>query len=469
MSQTYHHSPNIKSEDDHHHHHRHHYDSNTITREKIETLFLLRMFDNVIIQCLTLLNGNQYMDMESNNNNNGSGNNTTTKKINSLLEMTDGLQHSCAESSSSSSLLDTCQCQWIIELLVQSLYEVGRSDDAISLVYGFYFNSLLPFNVLILITHLLVDNKQYKQSKYIIEEALNRRKVVGSDYYDPNDVDVLTQDGYDQLVELLIFHVMFRMNETEEAKNYLLLGNASHLSPHKLQGFTQSLQEMIQIKEIEEKNQKELQLLQEKEKEKEKLRQQQLPKSSSSSPSISNSPSFSNLNSVNNNINNNNNEDQNNNNNIDNSQRKMTNRELLNRFIQGGTKEKMEMMITLFKNSIVKTKRAIGETGSLIVPDRKRVRKMLPLLIWSTIIFFSIRHLVKVLKARNKPLPLPNGSKIKPTHNNNNASSLVKRRNLGSSSSNRFNQNNNSQFGSPFGNIYRSFKELISLIVNYRY
>ncbi|EGC36441.1 hypothetical protein DICPUDRAFT_97578 [Dictyostelium purpureum] len=117
--------------------------------------------------------------------------------------------------------------------------------------------------------NLLVYLKSYNESKVIIIEALKRNK---------NEFE---RDQYEQLVKLLVFHVMFRMNEIQESIEFLQ--NDQNLVDWKREGFIKALYEMVQIREIEERNQREQLLKKEKEQkdkqkkeEEEKLKQLQL-------------------------------------------------------------------------------------------------------------------------------------------------------------------------------------------------
>ncbi|KAM9956104.1 hypothetical protein ACTFIW_005960 [Dictyostelium discoideum] len=238
-------------------------------REKIETLFLYQNFQIVITELITLLyklynnnNNNNSPLLSSIFNTNNEENNenlttttTTTTTIslsNKTFESFSKCYHNCQNDTN-------CQCRWIMELLIQSLYEVGKPSDALKLVNRFYQDGIsnTPINILILSIHLLVYLKSYNESKVIIIEALKRNR------------NEFKSDQYEQLIELLIFHVMFRMNEINESIS--LLQNDSYLSDWKKNGFIKALYEMVQIREFEEKNQRELQL----KRDSEKLQQQQ--------------------------------------------------------------------------------------------------------------------------------------------------------------------------------------------------
>ncbi|KAN0023250.1 hypothetical protein ACTFIU_011417 [Dictyostelium citrinum] len=241
-------------------------------REKIETLFLYQNFQTVITELINLLyklygnNNSPLLSSIFNNNNNNNNNNEennenliTTNTIslsNKTFESFSKCYHNCQNDTN-------CQCRWIMELLIQSLYELGKPSDALKLVNRFYQDGIsnTPINILILSIHLLVYLKSYNESKVIIIEALKRNR------------NEFKSDQYEQLIELLIFHVMFRMNEINESIS--LLENDIYLSDWKKNGFIKALYEMVQIREFEEKNQRELQLKRETEKLKQQQNQQQ--------------------------------------------------------------------------------------------------------------------------------------------------------------------------------------------------
>ncbi|KAN0025012.1 hypothetical protein ACTFIV_009423 [Dictyostelium citrinum] len=246
-------------------------------REKIETLFLYQNFQTVITELINLLyklygnnnspllssifNNNNSINYYNNNNNNEENNENliTTNTIslsNITFESFSKCYHNCQNDTN-------CQCRWIMELLIQSLYELGKPSDALKLVNRFYQDGIsnTPINILILSIHLLVYLKSYNESKVIIIEALKRNR------------NEFKSDQYEQLIELLIFHVMFRINEINESIS--LLENDIYLSDWKKNGFIKALYEMVQIREFEEKNQRELQLKRETEKIKQQQNQQQ--------------------------------------------------------------------------------------------------------------------------------------------------------------------------------------------------
>eukprot|EP01132_Coremiostelium_polycephalum_P007709 gene7709-9483_t len=117
--------------------------------------------------------------------------------------------------------------------------------------------------------------KSYLECKNIILDLINRKILQDKQDLDSSSSSSsssltasnndeprikITQEDYEQLVELLIFHIMFRLNEIKES--FQFLEYETYLSPWKKEGFIKSLHEMVHIREIEEKNQieKELQI-----------------------------------------------------------------------------------------------------------------------------------------------------------------------------------------------------------------
>eukprot|EP01133_Synstelium_polycarpum_P013297 gene13297-15629_t len=183
-------------------------------KDSVETLFLFQRFDSVIVQTLEMLL-NRYAPMTRGDIDVGALIHQKDGIVvpAALLECFDGAVHTCSGDTPST----PCQCQWMMELLIQSLYEVGRPADALKLVNHFYRGDLLE-----------------------------QRVIVDGELYRVNDTTQIRQEEHDQLVELLVFHILLRTNEIDEARQYLQ--DNRNLPVWKQEGFLKSLQEMVQIK-----------------------------------------------------------------------------------------------------------------------------------------------------------------------------------------------------------------------------
>ncbi|KYQ91575.1 hypothetical protein DLAC_07345 [Tieghemostelium lacteum] len=218
--------------------------SNKGVKDEIETYFLYQNFEMVTIKLLDLI----FKEF---------GNTPThvlNQRIDSKLSITPEVVHDISMCNHQCKSID-CQCQWIIQLFIQSLFELGHSSEALVMSNKFYKNGLknAPINVLVLSIQLLIYLKSYEECKSMILDVIDR-KVKEDMQKLPSTI---TQNDYEQLIELLIFHIMFRLNEIQES--FQLLKNDPYLSKWKKEGFTNALKEMVEIRDIEEKNQLELQ------------------------------------------------------------------------------------------------------------------------------------------------------------------------------------------------------------------
>ncbi|KAF2073207.1 hypothetical protein CYY_005489 [Polysphondylium violaceum] len=233
-------------------------------KSRLESLFIYQNFDRVILDITTILFESyhkQYSTIES------FLNNLDISSINSdkTVALVSQCDHQCQSNSNNS-----CDCIWMMQLLIQSLYEKGLYTLALKFINSFYRDGISnsPFDVLILSIHLLVHYKNYEESKAIILEVITKRYImVQKNNNQSHQNNILNNQQYEQLVELLIFHIMFRLGESEQCFQYL--ESDHYLSSWKKEGFIQALNEMIHIKEIEEKSHKELQQKQQKQLERE--------------------------------------------------------------------------------------------------------------------------------------------------------------------------------------------------------
>ncbi|GAM17094.1 hypothetical protein SAMD00019534_002690 [Acytostelium subglobosum LB1] len=348
----------------------------------------------------------------------------------------------------------------MLEILVQSLYEVGKSSEALKLVNKFYQGGLTfaPINILTLCIHLLVYMKSYHEAKGTVINCLNHRPIVTepesqiSTSFNVNHN--ITQEEYDQLAELLVFHILFRIEEIDEARAFL---QCSNLPQWKREGFTKSLEEMVQIRE-QEINQA---ILKQKQLQQQQQQQQQqhnspvdLVETNGNNKLTKPSPTG-----------------------LDNKNiSRYSIHALITYLKQFGYKKWLTALSKRLAVFMMRVKNWAKKAKTL---DMHWLRKMAPVIIWCTVIYFGTRHLLRGTLSRgnrqdtaNRQHHLPNTSHY---HGASQPQPPQRMRQLGSSNrameyrANGVGGTHNGGNNNCGNSIMGSLRDLASNAFNYRY
>jgi len=179
-------------------------------RSSIEHLFLLKRFDEALqLSYSALLDLSEDRDLKKKGK---AKIQDCTMEIQNVSGELLNLHHRCNRP-------ENCECVCIVSLLVQILYEMGRSQDVIPCVSNFYGDILkTPYDILFLCVNLLVNAlNDFMSAKKLLLLVLTQSHLENSHEYRYD----LTEEQREVLVELLIFHVLVPLEEIKEASAFL--------------------------------------------------------------------------------------------------------------------------------------------------------------------------------------------------------------------------------------------------------
>jgi len=197
----------------------------------IEKLFVLRRFDEALFLTYSAL-----LDLSKDISHDARNKGKAKYHAEDIAQELMLMDHRCAS-------CDDCPCIAMLSLLVQILYEMGRARDAIPCVSNFYGDILkTPYDVLFLCVNLLINAlEDFLSAKNILMLVLEENQ--------------LEDEQREELMELLVFHVLIPLSEADEAVAFLQFDRS--LPQWKKEGWINHIKATIQITKDSKEVQKE--------------------------------------------------------------------------------------------------------------------------------------------------------------------------------------------------------------------
>eukprot|EP01114_Cavostelium_apophysatum_P009816 TRINITY_DN2309_c0_g1_i1.p1 TRINITY_DN2309_c0_g1~~TRINITY_DN2309_c0_g1_i1.p1 ORF type:complete len:468 (+),score=112.33 TRINITY_DN2309_c0_g1_i1:176-1579(+) len=163
------------------------------------------------------------------------------KRLEDVLQRLNALYHECQQHSANR---NQCDCVGFVALIVQSVFEIREvtPDTVLNFLWNYYGSvHSVPYRILFLCLNGIVKKGQHEAALHVLNYYMQKEKVPSANLLEgkisEKDIPspVLEVDQYEDLVQILVFHVLPPLYKWNEA--FAFLEQDTRLPSWKLEKF----------------------------------------------------------------------------------------------------------------------------------------------------------------------------------------------------------------------------------------